>query len=47
LCRFLGEIALICEKNRKKELSEFENRMNEGDTNDNEYYTTEEYVLII
>jgi len=39
--RFLGEVALICEKNRKKALSEIENRVNEEDYHDFEYYCTE------
>jgi len=42
---FLGEIALICEKNRKKELSELENHFNEEDYHDFEYYCTEKDLL--
>jgi len=42
--RFLGEVALICEKNRKKELNEMENLVNEEDYHDVEYYCTERLV---
>jgi len=42
---FLGEVALICEKNRKKELNEMENLVNEEDYHDVEYYCTERDLL--